>query len=358
MTLIPGKNTWTAKDWAVVLLRRLHKLDWGIPKAILSDRDRKFMTNLWKELFNQLGVNLLYFTAYHPQTDGSSERTNQTVEIALRFWIATLERPDMWPSTLTIIQFRLNNTRSQVLGKAPNEIAYGFTLNDKIELAQAERMVLPLGVTRIDAADAVAFAQMQQKYHYDKKHHPQFLREGHWADLNLHKGYNIPTTAVTGKKYGQQRAGPMKILERVGRLAYRLDIPEHWRIHPVFSIAQLEPAPRPDTDPYERPQLSRTPPVLSEREQIVDMPEYDVERLIDRREFNRGRKRVLQYLVRWQGFGAHEDQWVDERHIFAKDLVDDYERHYGQRQQIPSSSIIYRKPRRPRKSFQATDVTP
>ena len=63
----------------------------------------------------------------------------------------------MWPSTLTIIQFRLNNTRSQVLEKAPNEIAYGFTLNNKIELAQAKRIVLPLDVTRINIIDAVAF---------------------------------------------------------------------------------------------------------------------------------------------------------------------------------------------------------
>ena len=63
----------------------------------------------------------------------------------------------MWPSTLTIIQFRLNNTRSQVLEKAPNEIAYGFTLNDKIELVQAERIVLLLDITRINITDAVVF---------------------------------------------------------------------------------------------------------------------------------------------------------------------------------------------------------
>ncbi len=85
VTLIPGKNTWTAAEWAIKLLRRLHKLDWGIPKAIISDRDRKFTKELWQTLFEKLGVGLMYSTAYHPQTDGSSERTNQTVEIVLRF---------------------------------------------------------------------------------------------------------------------------------------------------------------------------------------------------------------------------------------------------------------------------------
>ena len=358
VSLIPGKSTWGAKEWAVALLRRLYKTDWGIPKAIFSDRDRKFVAELWKEIFNQLGVNLLYSTAYHPQMDGSSERTNQTIEIALRFWIATLERPDMWSITLPIIQFRLNNTRSQALEKAPNEIAYGFTINDKIELVQAEKAILPLDITRIDAADAVAFAQIQQKYHYDKGHHPQFLRVGEWADLNLHKGYKIPTTSVIDRKYSQQRAGPMRVVERVGRLAYRLDIPDHWRVHPVFSIAQFEPAPAPDANPYNRPRPTNPPPVESEREQVVGMQEYNVEKLLDRRQFNRGRKRVLQYLVCWEGYRAQEDQWVDDKHVLARDLVAEYERHYGQRPaDAPDEPAILRKLGRPRKAPNATDIT-
>ena len=85
ISLNPGKNTFTAADWAGRLLRRLRKVDWGIPKVIISDRDRKFLSELWSTLFDMLGVKLLYSTAYHPQTDGSLERTNQTIEIALRF---------------------------------------------------------------------------------------------------------------------------------------------------------------------------------------------------------------------------------------------------------------------------------
>ena len=76
ITLIPGKDTFTAADWANRLLRRLRKTDWGLPKVIISNRDRKFLSELWTALFQQLGVKLLYLTAYHPQIDGSSERTN------------------------------------------------------------------------------------------------------------------------------------------------------------------------------------------------------------------------------------------------------------------------------------------
>jgi hypothetical protein len=66
ITLIPGRNTWTAAEWADALLERLYIADWGVPKAILSDRDRKFLSEFWTCLFTRLGVSLLYTTAYHP----------------------------------------------------------------------------------------------------------------------------------------------------------------------------------------------------------------------------------------------------------------------------------------------------
>ena len=81
--LIPGKSTLTAPQWAKLLLERLLLVDWGLPKAIISDRDRIFLTEMWAALFKLLKASLLYSTAYHPQTDGSSAGTNQTAEIAL-----------------------------------------------------------------------------------------------------------------------------------------------------------------------------------------------------------------------------------------------------------------------------------
>lgn len=59
-------------------------MDWGLPKVIISDRDPKFLVELWKIVFDKFEIKLLYSTAYHSQSDGQSERTNQTVEIALR----------------------------------------------------------------------------------------------------------------------------------------------------------------------------------------------------------------------------------------------------------------------------------
>lgn len=91
MAFIPGQTTWKATDWAQQLLDRLSLMNWGLPRVIIHDRDRKFVSELWRAIFKALKVDLLFSTAYHPQTDGSSERTNQTAEIALRYQLITLK---------------------------------------------------------------------------------------------------------------------------------------------------------------------------------------------------------------------------------------------------------------------------
>ena len=85
ITLIKGMDTWSAKQWAHAFLKPLDLIDWGLPGELITDRNPKFLSAFWMALFTKLEVKLLYSTAYHPQIDGSSERTNQTVEIALRF---------------------------------------------------------------------------------------------------------------------------------------------------------------------------------------------------------------------------------------------------------------------------------
>lgn len=85
LALVADQSTFSATEWARRLLAAI--TDWGIPKAIISDCDPKFLSEICKGIFERLGVKLLHTTAYHPQADGQAEGSNQTVEIAFRYWL-------------------------------------------------------------------------------------------------------------------------------------------------------------------------------------------------------------------------------------------------------------------------------
>ncbi|KAI9105147.1 hypothetical protein K1719_022676 [Acacia pycnantha] len=87
-------------DWIV----RLH----GVPTEIVSDRDTRFTSNFWKALQEAMGTRLKYSTAYHPQTDGQTERTIQTLEDMLR--ACAIELPGSWDRHLSLAEFAYNNS--------------------------------------------------------------------------------------------------------------------------------------------------------------------------------------------------------------------------------------------------------
>ena len=105
------------------------------------------------------------------------------------------------------------------------------------------------------------FCSASQKFYYDRHHQPVFLSVGDWALLRLHKGYKIPSTLGITKKLTQQYVGPSQVLERVGRLAYKLDIPDSWLVQTVLTIAQLEPCLDLSKDPFNSPRDEYIPSI-------------------------------------------------------------------------------------------------
>lgn len=121
---------------------------------------------------------------------------------------------------------------------------------------------------------------------------------GDYAVIRLHHGYPLPGAP---RKTGQQYVGPFKVKRKIGNLAYELDIPTTWSIHPVFSVAMLEPAPTPTADPYNRPT-----PKIPETTVYDDGEPHEhliIDRLINRRITKRRGKEIRQYLVRWKDRG-------------------------------------------------------
>ncbi|TAQ83100.1 hypothetical protein B7494_g8576 [Chlorociboria aeruginascens] len=321
VALAAGHTTWKASQWASALIFRLIDLDWGLPKVILSDRGPQFLSELWQSMFDALGTKLIFSTAYHPQTDGQSERTNQTVELALRFLFHTLVDISKWPEYLPLLQHHINNSFSASTGRAPNEVVMGFTPNDVLHLLTPDSSLtkaLHTPTLRIDVSDSIADASMMMKYYYDQKHTQISLNANDKVFIKLHKGYSIPS--ATSHKLHQQRVGPFTIIEKVGQLAYRLDIPKHWRVHDVFSIAQLEPC-APGDDPYQRPRPDHPDSVFVEGDD-ENNKSFVVDRILSKRKTPTGQVR---YLVRWKGYGPEYDMWYSEKRLSdAKELVKEF----------------------------------
>lgn len=185
-------------------------------------------------------------------------------------------------------------------------------------------------IKREEAESSMAFASALSKARYDLHHKAisDAITAGSMVYLRLHQGYTIP--GLANKKLSNQRVGPFKVLEAVGssKQAYRLELPPIMKIHPVASIAQLEPA-TPGPDPYGRTTDYHPPPVEEEDDPLREAPHYEVERLLDKR-ISRNQP---QYLVKWKGYGNEHNVWYPLRALDdADELVAEYEARQEQEQ--------------------------
>jgi hypothetical protein len=126
---IPVKSTCKEIDIANIFMKQIFRLH-GMPKEIVSDRDTKFTSNFWKSLMVGLETKLLFSTAYHPQTDGQTERVNQILEDMLRIHI--MHQPKKWEYSLPLVEFAYNNSYQESLKISPLEVLYGRSCNTPV----------------------------------------------------------------------------------------------------------------------------------------------------------------------------------------------------------------------------------
>jgi hypothetical protein len=159
---------------------------------------------------------------------------------------------------------------------------------------------------RIQARDAMIKAQQSWVKHRDT---PKY-KEG---DLVWLEGKNLRVNQPTAK-LAPRRHGPFKITQVMSNVNYRLELPTQWSIHPVFHIDLLTPY---KETIMHGPNFTRPTPELIDGEE-----EYSVEKILDSRHF--GRRRRLQYLVKWEGYPDAENMWVDKDDVFADDKVREF----------------------------------
>jgi hypothetical protein len=115
------KSTFNAINIAKIFMKFFFRLH-GIPKMVISDRDVKFASAFWKELFVGLNTNLNFSTSYHPKMDGQTKRTNQIIEDMLRMYVRT--KANKWEDYLHLVEFAYNNGYGTLAKLNPFKILY------------------------------------------------------------------------------------------------------------------------------------------------------------------------------------------------------------------------------------------
>lgn len=307
----PTRSDMDAEGLAKTLYRRL--LDFTVPKHIVSDRGSLFTSAFWSAFCHYLAVRRRLSTAYHPQTDGQTERQNQTLECYLRNYV-NYQQND-WARWIPLAQFSYNSTRHSVTGVAPAESLMGFRPTLRVDVDREPK----IGKDRTAKSHAEEIkrqreilvktlerAKEYQALQYDKKRQDMQFRIGDWVML---RNAHLPSERPTAKLDARQ-IGPFVIEDTWGKNAYKLRLPPRYRhIHPVFHVSLLEPY-------YTR--AGRPPPP---EPVIVDGEKEFVVKCILQDRVRRKRK---EYLVHWKGYGHEEDTWEPEEHVAETQALDEY----------------------------------
>ena len=262
-----------------------HIYPWyGLPRKIISDRDPRFTSHFGKALTKCLGIQQNLSTAAHPQTDRLSEQKNQWVEQYLR--LVTGGQPEDWLDWLAIATAVHNNWKNSTTGLSPNQILLGIepTLHPsehhKTNNKAVERRIERMGEAQEQATRAInRKASIMPPDQYKPQNHV-------WLEATHLK---LPHQ---GSKLNPKWYDPFKILNVISLVAFKLDLPISWAIHPIFHASLLTPYVKTHAH---SPNYSRPPPDL-----IDDEEQYKVEQI--RNHQHHRHSRMLQYLIKWQGY--------------------------------------------------------
>ncbi|KAJ3684341.1 hypothetical protein LUZ61_013505 [Rhynchospora tenuis] len=298
-------HPYSASEVAQSFLDNVYKLH-GLPHNIISDRDPIFTSSFWKELMNKIGIQLNMSTAYHPQSDGQTERLNQCLEQYLR--CMAFEQQKKWCRWLPLAEYWYNTSFQQSLNTSPFQALYGYPppllpLGDIIKSSdQAVHTFLQDRQKALSQLkDSLSKAQSRMKKYADLKRTERTFAVGDWVYLKIHPYRQTSLSGTDHNKLSPRYFGPYEIIEKVGPVAYKLQLPATAQIHPVVHVSLL------------KKQLGKKHVVSSV------LPELDVtgnlhiapSQILARRLIKRGNVGVPQIQIKWHGLSGDSVTWED-----------------------------------------------
>jgi len=303
--LVPCHSTITSEGFARLFISSYYGLH-GLSRAMVSDRGPQFIGQAWKTICKLLRIERRLSTAFHPQTDGSTERTNIEVEVLLTQWVNTAQ--DDWSEWLSVVQLALNGRDSTTTGVSPFLLSHGYPLRTvdpltdvvmpvraKSPIQKGEAIVARIKAITEWAQSSMAKAQQDQETQANRlRNVAPAYQVGDKVYLSLR---NIRTDKPSKKL--NARAAKFTVLEVISPSAYRLNTPPG--IHNVFNVDLLRPAAN-DPLPSQVVDDPQPPAIL-----VDDTEEWLVESILGERQRKlpgRGSRTRLEYSVKWVGYAV------------------------------------------------------
>ena len=302
---LPLKTDYSSKSVAETFMKNVVKHH-GIPKSIVSDRDKVFMSKFWKDLFQLQGTTLAMSSAYHPQSDGQSEAVNKCLKMYLRCLIS--QNPRIWVKVLDWAQYWYNTSFHTSLGMTPFKLVYGRdppTLLRQADSVGGET----LAQTQLHERDMIlaqAKANLRKSQQYmkaqaDKHRHDVQFQVGDNVLVKLQPYRQHSVALRKNQKLGMRYFGPFTVMSRIGAVAYKLQLPPEAKIHSVFHVSQLKLFKGNCSQPY-------IPLPITTHEMG---PVLQPTAILKARNIRQGQQIIPQVLVQWEQLSEDEATWED-----------------------------------------------
>ena len=282
----------------------------------MSDRGPQFAAELIKELNRMLGIKTKLSMAFHPQTDGQTERMNQELEQYLQFFIEY--RQKNWPEWMAAAEFAINNkvhTTTKVslfIANYGRELRMGGDIRRKGKVKSVTEFVKKIKKVHEEAEAASKKTQEEMKRYADKGR--KETEEWKKKDRVLLSTKDLVFKERLSKKLMKRYVGPYMIEEVVSLNVVKLRLPSSIRIHPVVNISQIV---------QYKEQVKEQKKEEGKLVEVEGVEEWEVEKILNKKKM----REVEKYLIRWKGFTAEGDTWKKRENLKnAEELIEEFER--------------------------------
>ena len=317
--LCPTTTDIGAEGTAKLFMQNVWRLH-GLPHTLISDRGTQFTSKLFSEVCAHLGVQQALSSAFHPQSDGQTERANRVMEEVLRHYVNPTQ--DDWDEYLPCVEFAINNSVHMGTQQTPFFLNYGVHPSTPLSRmtpalrSAVKAAAVPFAAKFTDdmhnavakAKQCLEAAQQRAKAYADTKRSPVSVKVG---DQVLLSTKNIAIKHNGSAKLMPKWIGPFTIIKQVNEVAFKLELPSVLsRLHPVFHASLLKP--------YTEGGRVQPPPLpeLSEDGEL----EYEVEQILGHRKSGR----TMQYLIKWLGYGHEHNEYVPAKNLNCPELLQEY----------------------------------